>query len=162
MKKAILLSVVFLSTTRVIHSQTIKSDGVKLRVLRLNHVGYTYKFNTEDSTVIYLRYLGKINTAKGKTYKILTSIWRWGLSLHRATNRILVYTANNRYVGEYYLTVTSDLPEYVKNNKLVFNNKAPDCDPQLTTYLDFSNGIPQQFFRKCKGDSGDIYTFSTD
>jgi hypothetical protein len=74
MKRAIFLLVVFLSTTRVIHAQTIKSDGVRLRVLRLNHMGKIYKFNTEDSTVTYLRYLGKVSTAKGKTYKILTSI----------------------------------------------------------------------------------------
>ena len=63
MKKAILLLVVFLSTTKVINAQTIKSDGVRLRILRLNHVGKTYKLNTEDSTLTYFRYLGKVRTA---------------------------------------------------------------------------------------------------
>lgn len=71
MKKAIFLLIVFLSTTRVIHAQTIKSDGIRLHVLHLNHVGKTYKLNTEDSTVTYLRYLGRVSTAKGKIYKIL-------------------------------------------------------------------------------------------
>jgi hypothetical protein len=161
MKKAILLLVVFLSTTKVINAQTIKSDGVRLRILRLNHVGKTYKLNTEDSTLTYFRYLGKVRTAKGKAYKILTSTWIWGLS-HRATNRILVYTTDNRYVGNYYLTVIGDLPDHIKNNKLVFPNKGQDCDSQIVTYIDFSKGLPKEFFRKCKGNSGDIYTFSTD
>lgn len=161
MKKAIFLLVIFLSNTTAIHAQTTKSDGVRLRILRLNHVGKTYKLNTEDNTLTYLRYLGKVRTAKGKAYKILTSTWIWGIS-HRATNRILVYTDSNRYVGNYYLPTIDDVPNYIENNKLVFLNRGHDCDPQLITYLDFHSGIPNQFFRKCKGGSGDIYTFSTD
>ncbi|TSJ38903.1 hypothetical protein FO440_20605 [Mucilaginibacter corticis] len=161
MKKAAFLLVVFLLITIVIHAQTTKSDNVILRVLRLNHVGKTYKLNTEDSTITYLRYLGKVRTTKGKAYKILTSTWIWGFS-HRATNRILVYTDNNSYLGNYYLTTTDDMPNYIKNNKLVFLNKGQDCDSRLRTYVDFHHGIPKQFFRKCKGDGGDIYAFSKD
>ena len=161
MKKAALSLFVFLLISKNIYAQTTKSDGVRLRVIHLNHVGKIYKLSTEDNTLTYLRYLGKVNTVKGKIYKILTSTWIWGLS-HRATNRILVYTKNNRYVGNYYLTTTDDIPDYVKNNKLVFLDKGNGCDPKLITYLDFNKGIPKHFFCKCKGNNGDIYTFSTD
>jgi len=161
MKKTIFLLLTILSTTTIVRAQTIKSDDIRLKVLRLKCVGKTYRFNTEDSTVTYLRYLGKISTAKGKTYKILTSVWIWGIS-HRATNRILIYTDNNKYLGNYSLIMINDLPNYIKNNKLVFNNKGPDCDSRIVTYLDFSKGVPTQFFRKCKGDFGDIYSFSKD
>lgn len=142
-------------------AQTKKSDDILLHVLRLNKIGKVYKFNTEDSTTTYLKYLGKLNTSKWKTYKVMTSIWIWGLS-HRATNRILIYTDKNRYVGNYYLTLSTDLPNYIKNNQLIFNNVEPDCDSHLITIIDFKKGIPKDFFRKCKGDSGDIYSFSKD
>ncbi|WP_183578026.1 hypothetical protein HDF18_10195 [Mucilaginibacter sp. X5P1] len=161
MKKAIPLLCVFLLIAKIICAQTNKSEDIRLRVLHFNNIGKAYRFSTEDSTLTYLRFLGSVHTVGGKSYKILTSIWIWGLS-HRATSRILVYTSNNGYVGNYYLTTTGDVPDYIKNNKLVFLNKGHDCDARLITYLDFDNGIPKQFFRKCKDSSGDIYAFSTD
>ncbi|MBE9583223.1 hypothetical protein IM792_02060 [Mucilaginibacter sp. JRF] len=161
MTKRIVLLFALLFIVEYTYAQTAKSNNIRLHVLRLNKIGKTYTLNTEDSTVTELRYLGKISTSKGKTYKILTSVWIWGIS-HRATNRILVYTANNRYVGNYYLTLSTDLPDCIMDNKLVFRNKEPDCDSRLTTYLDFNNDIPKKFFRKCRGERGDIYTFSKD
>ena len=161
MKKTIPLLFVFLLIAKFVYAQKSKAEDIRLHVLRANHIGKTYKFKTEDSSLTYLRLLGSVHTVEGKSYKILTSVWIWGLS-HRATSRILVFTNNNMYVGNYYLTTTDDVPNYIKNNKLVFLNKARDCDSHLVTYLNFSNGVPKQFFRKCKGSYGDIYTFATD
>ncbi|MNK28879.1 hypothetical protein D3C87_472640 [compost metagenome] len=162
MKRAVLLILVFLFAAKSILAQrNTKTDDISIQVLRLNHIGKTYKFNTEDNTVTHLRFLGRIHTIEGKNYKILTSIWRWGLS-QRATSRILVYTDKNKYVGNYYLTITDDVPNYIKNNKLVFVNKGSACDSKLVTYVSFDNGLPKEFFRKCKGSYGDIYTFSSD
>lgn len=162
MKRVAFLIIVFLFATKNILAQrTTKTDDIRLQVLRLNHIGKTYKFNTEDNTVTYLRFLGCIQTIEGKNYKILTSIWKWGLS-QRATSRILVYTDKDKYIGNYYLTTTDDVPSYIKNNKLVFINKGSTCDSKLVTYVSFDNGLPKEFFRKCKGSDGDIYTFSSD
>jgi len=162
MKRAVLLIFVFLFAAKSILAQkNTKTDDIRLRVLHLNHVRKTYKFNTEDNSVTYLRFLGLIHTIKGKNYKILTSIWIWGLS-QRATSRILVYTDKNEYVGNYYLTTIDDAPNYIKNNKLVFINKGNACDSKLVTYVSFDNGLPKEFFRKCKGNYGDSYTFSPD
>lgn len=162
MKRAILLILVFLFATKSISAQrNAKTNDIRLQVLRLNHIGKIYKFNTEDNTVTHLRFLGRIYTIDGKNYKILTSIWIWGLS-QRATSRILVYTDKNKYVGNYYLTTTDDLPNYIKSNKLVFLNKGSECDSKLVTYVSFDNGLPKEFFRKCKGSYGDTYTFSPD
>lgn len=136
-----------------------ETDKVRLHVLKLGRVGKEYKFITEDSTETYLRYLGKVHTASGKTYKLMNSVYIFGLS-HRASNRIIVYTDQNKYVGNYYLSTIDDLPNYIKNNKLVFRNKGDDCDARLVTYVAFSKGLPKQFFRKCKNQYGDIYSFS--
>jgi len=102
-----------------------------------------------------------IKTKKGTTYKILNSVWIWGLS-HRATSRLLIYNRLNQYIGQYHVTLTSDLPHSVKNNQLIFINSEDDCDPKLITRIDLSKGIPKQFFLKCKGNMGDIYTFSSE
>jgi len=141
-------------------------DGAKIRkqVLRWNNIDSTYKFvNPRDSTVIYLHYLGVVRTRHGRTYKIMTSIWIWGLS-HRATTRLLVFNRNNQYVGEYYLGSVYDLPSKIKGNALIFLNdkENPDCDPKIYTSVSFTRGIPKQFFRKCKGPHGDIYSFESE
>jgi len=160
-KKAISLLFVLLFAARIIDAQKNKAEDIRLDVLKLNHIGKEYKFNDEDSTITYLKLLGTVHTKNRRNYKILTSIWIWGLS-HRATSRILVYTDKNKYIGNYYLTTVDDVPNYIKRNSLVFLNKGHDCDPHTITYVNFKNGIPKEFFRKCDGNGGDIYTFSTD
>ncbi|WP_316793727.1 hypothetical protein [Pedobacter frigoris] len=157
----LLICVLLFATKSTIAQSNTKTDDIRLQVLRTNHVGKTYKFNTEDNSVTHLRFLGTIHTKEGKKYKILTSIWTWGLS-KRATSRILVYTDQNKYIGNYYLTTIDDVPNYIKNNKLVFLNKGRACDPKLVTYVSFDNGVPKEFFRKCKGNDGDFFTFSSD
>jgi hypothetical protein len=139
-----------------------KEQDTRLQVLKYNRIGREFVFKTEDKSTTRLTYLGTIHSKKGVDYKIVNSILIWGQS-HRATNRILVFDKTNKYLGNYPLTLTSDLPSSIQNNNLLFNNKSgSDCDSKLITYLNFDAGIPKEFFRKCAGKSGDIYTFNKD
>lgn len=138
---------------------------IRLEVLKHNNVNKEYKFiDKKDQTTTLLKYLGQIKTSSGSSYKILTSIWLWGQS-HRAINRILIYDSFNRYIGQYHVDMTYDLPNAVKGSQLVFlnsDNVGSDCDLDAVTYIDLGNGLPKQIFIKCKGDEGDIYSFEKD
>ena len=137
----------------------LKQRNMSLDVLKHNHIGRVYIFKAEDQSTTYLTYLGSLRTKKDVRYKIINSVWIWGQS-HRATNRILIFNDHDKYLGNYPLTITDDLPSFIKDNKLVFKNKRnSDCDHHSITYLGFDNGIPHEFFRKCNGDKGDIYVF---
>jgi hypothetical protein len=120
------------------------------------------KWTEEGPGETHLKYLGKVVTIDGQVLKIMNSCWFWGLS-HRATSRILIFNGKNQSVGNYGLLLTSDLPDKLENGKLIFSNSDnEDCDKKLITTIDFASGIPGQFFLKCKGEYGDIYTFSRD
>ncbi len=94
-----------------------------------------------------------------ENYKILNSIWFWGQS-HRATSQILIFTDKNKYIGNYHLNMTTDLPNKLKYGKLVFTNtNKEDCDKSLETIVDLKQGIPDQIFIKCEGENGDLYNF---
>jgi hypothetical protein len=119
------------------------------------------KWTENGETETHLKYLGHVKTKSGQTYKIINSSWFWGLS-HRATSRILIFNGRNRYVGNYYLTMTYDLPVKLRNGKLIFNNIDNDCNKELTTVINLLNGLPKQFFLKCKNKYGNIYRFGSD
>ncbi len=143
----------------------VNDYGQRLEVLRHHTVGQQYKFysKTDHSTTL-LRYLGKVKTDNGVCYKIMTSVWLWGQS-HRATSRILVYDSFNRYIGQYHVDMTYDLPNHLKANRLVFlnsNKTGSDCDLTLVTEIDLSAGLPKQIFIRCKGDEGDLYPFESE
>ena len=90
----------------------------------------------------------------------MNSVWIWGMS-GRATNRILIYNEKNQYLGNYYLTTSSDLPTKLKNGYLIFTNTDKDCDVKIVTRINFMNGIPKSFYRKCNKEYGDFYNFET-
>jgi len=118
------------------------------------------KWTEKGGEETHLKYLGQVKTKHGQTFKILTSSWFWGLS-HRATSRILVFNNDNQYVGNYYVTITTDLPTKMEDGKLVFKNIDKDCDRKASTFVNLKNGLPRQFFRKCKNNLGDIYSFDS-
>lgn len=157
LKQLTLLLLIILSTKAL--GQT-KQQDLRLSILRKNIVGRDFIFKTKDNSTTHLKYLGVLRSKKGDSYKVMNSIWLWGQA-HRATSRILIFNRNNKYLGNYYLTVTDDLPSFIKDNELVFINNAKDsdCDLKSTTRINFHNGIPGKFFRKCRGDSGDFYSF---
>ncbi|MBP6431288.1 MAG: hypothetical protein KA319_05935 [Ferruginibacter sp.] len=118
------------------------------------------KWNEKGGMETHLKYLGLVKTKKGRILKIVNYSLYWGLA-HRATSRILFFNDRNQYLGDYYLTLVSDLPTKLNSGKLIFvNSKSCDCDKKLVTMINLKNGIPSSFFRKCKGQSGDIYAFN--
>lgn len=161
----IALTLLMATTTLSVSYVQVNDDGQRLEVLRYNTVGKEYKFYSKtDHTTTLLRYLGKVKTDNGVAYKIMTSVWLWGQS-HRATNRILIYDSFNRYIGQYHVDMTYDLPNYLSANRLLFlnSNKAgSNCDLTLVTEIDLSEGLPKQIFIRCKGDEGDLYPFERD
>ncbi len=134
------------------------------KVLRKNTPNKTYKFKNKSDGENLVNYLGKLKNKNGKEYKIVTSIWRWGIDMHRATSNILIYTQENKYLGRYHLSMDYDIPDKISKNKLVFLNndmyKDKSCDPKLVSEVSFYHGIPSTFFLKCKGKYGDLIYFS--
>jgi len=139
----------------------IDDSKFRLEVLKKNIIGkeFTFgKWNEKGETETNLKYLGIVTTKNGKVYKIMNSVWHWGTS-GRATSRILIFNDKNQYLGNYYVTSSSDLPTKLDNGFLIFENTDSDCDKKVTTKVDFRNGIPKSFFRKCNNEFGDIYNF---
>lgn len=64
-------------------SKTQVNDGnIRLKVLRKNIIGKEFifgKWNVKGGTETHLKYLGQVKTSTGKIYKIMNSVWIWGL-----------------------------------------------------------------------------------
>ncbi len=119
------------------------------------------KWDKSEGTETQQKNLGEIKSKK-EVFKIMTSIYFWGLS-RRATNRILVFSQKNQYLGNYHLTMISDLPEKVEKNELVFLHfDDEDCNPQIASKLSFENRIPNEFFIEYKNGLGDLIKFESD
>jgi len=139
----------------------LDEHSIRQEVLKNNIKDSLYvfgKWKETFGTETHLKYLGILKSEKGN-FKIMTSCWLWGLS-KRATNRILVFSMDNTYLGNYYLTMRYDLPEKIEHNQIVFlHSQSDDCDKNAITRLSFDKGIPEQFFLECKNGYGDIYSF---
>ncbi|ESU28042.1 hypothetical protein FSS13T_05320 [Flavobacterium saliperosum S13] len=107
------------------------------------------KWDEKGNDELELTYLGTIKN-KDATYKLMTSLWIWGVS-GRATSRILVYDNKNRFLGDYYLTMSCELPKKIKNNKLYFELKCEECAKKNTTEVSFYKGIPKHMVVNCNG-----------
>lgn len=139
----------------------INDHNIRLKVLRKKIIGKEFvfgKWNEKDGTETHLTYLGVVKSNQGKIYKIMNSVLLWGLS-RRATNRILIFNEKNQYLGNYHVTLNTDLPTQLKNRILLFQNTDSDCDKSITSKVSFKNGLPREFFRECKNGYGDIYSF---
>lgn len=124
-------------------------DDSKFRstVLKKNIIGKEFSFGECDqkggheTTLIYL---GSVKTKKGKIFKIMNSIWTSGMSC-RATSRILIFNAQNQYIGNYYMFDSCDLPTKLENGFLIFKN-GDGCDRKIKTKINFNIGIPKSMF----------------
>ena len=144
------------ATAQVNHNKSLQ---FVLKQGTVNKEFFFSKQRREYFDSLVLVYLGDIRTDRGRILKIVTSRWYWGLS-PKATSRIVIFNERNQYLGDYYLTMTSDIPDKIERSKLVFiNDIKRDCTPGLVTKVSFKKGIPNQFFLRCKGKSGDIYSF---
>lgn len=157
------LTVVFVLLSRIASSQ-VNEDGLWLKVLQAAVVDSDFVFGhwvDTRQTETHLRYLGQFVTDDNGCFKVVNSVRLWGLS-RRATSRVLMFDCENRYVGCYNVNIISDLPTKLANGKLIFvNEHRDDCDKVLKTVVNFKKGLPRQFFLKCKGAEGDVYTFSS-
>jgi hypothetical protein len=123
----------------------IDDTKFRINVLKENIVGKEFTFGECDEkggTETLLTYLGNVKTKKGKTYKIVNSIWTWGISC-RATTRILIFNENNEYVGNYYLFDSCDLPTELKNGFLIISNKKDGCERKTESKININNGLPK-------------------
>ena len=157
-----IITTAFILLSHSVYAQ-VNDQNIRLKVLQKSRTNHTFKFGrwTEDGgTETHLRYLGKVSTKSGQTFKIMTCIWFWGLS-KRATNRILVFNERNQYVGNYGVTMIYDLPTMMKNGGLIFENSIEDssCDIHTRTVINLKHDLPKSFFRRCKGNLGDLYAF---
>jgi hypothetical protein len=142
----------------------VNDQNIQLQVLEKSITDSEFVFGNwekKEQTETHLKYLGQVTTKSGKTFKIVNSVFIWGLS-QRATSRILIFNEQNQYVGNYYLTTDEYLPDRLKNGRLIFNNRGNDCDKKLITVINLKNGLPKQFFRKCKEKFGDTFSFESD
>jgi len=158
--KSVLLFCFILSCS--ISTAQIDDNVIRIQVLENNKVNKKYTFGnwTENGGVqTDLIYLGFATAAKGRIFKILTSVWHWGQS-HHTTSKILIYNDQNQYLGEYNVGAIYDLPNELKNGVLCFyHDKTDNCDQDDHTYVDLKKRLPHKFFLKCKGSYGDIYSF---
>jgi hypothetical protein len=100
----------------------IQAQDFPMWVLKKGIVGKPFILNKtkgNDYDELKITYLGTLKSNENKAYKIMSSCWIWGIA-KRATSRVLVYTVQNKYLGNYPLTVVDELPIEIKNNKLVF------------------------------------------
>ena len=159
MQKVIIATIQFL----VCLSAYGQNDIIK-EVLEKNLAGKEFYFDsstTKDGLdKIYIKFLGEIKTFAGRKYKILTWKRVWGSNKH-TTGVVFVFSSKNEFVGKYYLGSSFELPDKIEDSNLIFTNKGkPDCETNLITKVSFCKGLPKEFFLKCKGEYGDVYTLS--
>ncbi len=110
------------------------------------------EWSENGGTETHLTLLGQVTDARGRCLKVMTSVWIWGLGM-RATNRILIFSGTNRFLGQYDATMIDDLPDRLGKGGMVFEPQRDDhCDVRDTEYVDLTRGLPKKFFLNCKGE----------
>lgn len=163
MAKYFLIIITILFTIDIVSAQSENQEDVfRKSVLHKAIIKKTFtlgKWTKEGETELQLSFLGQVKTKSREIFKVVNSIYLFGLSC-KATPRILIFDRYNQYLGNYYVGIIDDLPRLLKNGKLIFRNSSADCDTSLVTIVDFTDGLPKEFFKKCKGNSGDFYSFA--
>lgn len=133
----------FLLTINHLTAQLKKNIDYRKIVLEKSVVGKKFTFGKWDekgNDELELTYLGKIKS-RSKTYKIMNSIWYWGS--RRATSRVLIFDLKNKFLGDYYLTMTCEIPKQIKNNHLHFEYDCNESKKKAITNISFNKGIPK-------------------
>ena len=161
-KMRIIIFVLILAPAFVSNPSYSQKNDILLMVLKKDQVNKTFLFDSSSEKdglyKSYITYLGPVN-ANNKVLKIVTQKNIWGSNQH-TSGIIYIYDNKNQYVGKYSLGSGFDLPIKIQKSYLIFTNEyKKDCDPNLTTTIDFSMEIPQIIFLKCKGEHGDVYSF---
>ncbi|MCX2575366.1 hypothetical protein [Pedobacter sandarakinus] len=156
------LIILLLFKTLSKYAQT-NDENIRLLVFQKRVLNKTFVFGkwTENGgTETQLTYLGEVKTKTGRNLKVVNSVWLWGLS-KRATSRILIFNNENKYLGNYLLTMIHELPNELTNGNLIFKNSVGDCEKNQTTAINLKNGLPKQLFRNCEKDEGDVFSFQS-
>lgn len=146
-----------------------ESEYARLRKLEhralLKPAGKTYIYDLthkEGCNKTKITYLGIVHTRQGKRYKILTSFFVFSAaSTCHGASKIKIYDMKNRYIGEYNVGMPDDLPDVLRNNKLLYVSNTKDCNLRKTGSINLSNGLPGTFFIPCSKNGGEMYTFDS-
>lgn len=156
---------IFVFFNHLCFSQT--GDKLIQTVLKKNEKNKTFSFDSSNKKradeyyKIYITYLGNIKT-NDSVRKIVTAKTEFGTNRH-TSGSIFIYDTRNKYLGKYNLGDGLDLPGKIEKDQILFfNTNKKECDPTLVTKIDFSKEIPQKIFLKCKGEYGDVYSFSVE
>jgi len=147
-------------------SELDRFQHLKQKALIAGKVGHEYVYDLtgiDGCNKSRIKYLGIVKTSKGKKYKILTTFYVFRSSndnCHGAST-IEIYTIENKYVGKYHLGMPDDLPDELKNNKLIYRTNSQDCNLRKERSIYLGHGLPKSFFIKCSEHGGDIYYFSS-
>lgn len=138
---------------------------LKQKALIAGKVGKEYVYDLtgiEGCNKSRIKYLGIINIPNKKEYKILTTFHVFQTSndnCHGAT-AIEIYTLDNKIVGKYHLGMPDDLPDELRNTKLIYLTNSKGCNLRKERSINFGQGLPKSFLIKCSEKGGDKYYFS--
>jgi len=129
-------------------------------------VGHEYVYDLagiNECNKTRIKYLGIVTTSQGKQYKILTSffVFRTKKDMCHGSSSIEIYNTKNQFIGQYHVGMPDDLPDELKNNKLIYLTNSENCNLRKERSIDLSQGLPKSFFIKCSHNGGDIYRFSS-
>ncbi|MFC7772528.1 hypothetical protein [Flavobacterium sp. GCM10027622] len=139
-------TLLLLFLTLQVVAQTEK-DNIAMVVGKSN-IGKTYTFGECDGKTkneTQLTYLGNVKTKKGIVYKVITSVWTWGMSC-RSTHRILIFNTKNQYVGNYYILDYCSLPTQLQNGFLIVHQTNDTECGKKTQQINLNNGLPKSIF----------------
>jgi hypothetical protein len=146
--------------------QLAKLKKLETYALKKSIIGKTYTrdlVGNKGCNKTEIKYLGEIQTKKGKRFKILTSFFVHGNDIIcHGNSAIKIYDFENRYVGVYYVGMPDDLPDSLINNKILYLDNSEDCNKRKGYSIDFGQGLPNHIFIPCTKQSGDLYYFSSD
>lgn len=115
-------------------------------VLKKDKIDSLFIFNSSsinDHNELRIKYLGSLKSKKRKRFKIISYCWIWG-EAQRATNSILVYNISNKYIGCYRVDMIDELPENIKNNRLIFNIQGNKKSESIRIPISFEKGVPKE------------------
>ena len=167
-KTTVLFFIVFTLTSFKLSNKSNSEYDTLLRleqkILVKSRVGQEYIYNLtgiDGCNKTRIKYLGTFTTSKGKQYKVLTSffVFRTGKDMCHGSSAIKIYNIKNKIVGQYSVGMPDDLPDELKNGKLIYLVNSEDCNLRKERSIDLSKGLPKSFFIKCSDSGGDIYTF---
>lgn len=166
----LIILLILVSTTHTAFAN-FNDDEEYIKLIKLerkalsNGIGKTYISDLtgrKDCNKTRVKYLGIVQTKRGKQYKILSSFFVFSAAATcHGTSRIKIFDLQNRYIGEYNMGMPEALPNVVNNNRLVFPQSKDSCTPRKKLSINFSNGIPKALIIPCSKSGGEIGYFSS-